>query len=109
MSADQKIPKTYLKFRQDYPEVAQHYERLGRQLAELGALDARTVALVKLALAVAQQRQGGVHSAARKGLDAGLSANEMRQVALMAITTIGFSSAMAAFTWVGDVIDAAQG
>jgi hypothetical protein len=29
----------------------------------------------------------------------------MKQVALMAITTIGFSSAMAAFTWVEDIVD----
>jgi hypothetical protein len=28
----------------------------------------------------------------------------MRQVALMAITTIGFSSAMAAYTWIEDVV-----
>jgi hypothetical protein len=29
----------------------------------------------------------------------------MRQVALMAIGAIGFSSAMAAFSWIGDVVD----
>ena len=105
MSAERKIPKTYLKFREDYPEVARNYESLGESLANLGALDKRTVALVKLALAVANQREGGVHSAARKGLDAGLSAAEMRQVALLAIGTVGFSSAMAAHTWIGDIVE----
>ena len=55
MCAEQKIPKTYLKFREDYPEVAKNYENLGQSLAELGALDKRTVVLVKLALAVASQ------------------------------------------------------
>lgn len=105
MSAESKIPKTYLRFRENYPEVAKHYEALGESLSQLGALDQRHVALVKLALAVASQRQGGVHSAARKGLDAGLQPEEMRQVALMAITTIGFSSAMAAYTWVGDILE----
>jgi len=105
MSAENKIPKTYIQFREDYPEVAKNYEALGQSLSELGALDARTVALVKLALAVASQREGGVHSAARKGLDAGVTAEEMRQVALMGIGAIGFSSAMAAFSWVGDVVE----
>lgn len=105
MSTEREIPKTYLKFREDYPEIAKNYEALGQSLSELGALDARTVALVKLALAVASQREGGVHSAARKGLDAGLAADEMRQVALMGIGSIGFSSAMAAYSWIGDVVD----
>jgi alkylhydroperoxidase/carboxymuconolactone decarboxylase family protein YurZ len=105
MTEKRGVPKTYLRFRETYPEVATHYEALGKSLSELGALDTKTVALVKLALAVAQQREGGVHSAARKGLEAGLAADEMKQVALMAITTIGFSSAMAAFTWVEDIVD----
>lgn len=104
MSETRKVPQTYLKFKADYPEVAAHYEALGKSLTGLGALDRKTAALVKLALAVARQREGGVHSAARKGLDAGLTAPEMRQAALMAITTIGFSSAMAAYTWINDVV-----
>jgi 4-carboxymuconolactone decarboxylase len=105
MSTERKVPKTYLKFCEDYPDVAKNYEALGQSLSELGALDARTVALVKLGLAVASQREGGVHSAARKGLDAGLKADEMRQVALLAIGAIGFSSAMAAYSWIGDIVD----
>jgi alkylhydroperoxidase/carboxymuconolactone decarboxylase family protein YurZ len=65
MTEKRGVPKTYLRFRETYPEVATHYEALGKSLSELGALDTKTVALVKLALAVAQQREGGVHSAAR--------------------------------------------
>ena len=104
MTETNKIPETYLRFRRNYPEIASNYEALGKSVNELGALDGRTAALVKLALAVSRQREGGVHSAARKGRDAGLEPDEMRQVALMAITTIGFSSAMAAYTWVEDVV-----
>jgi 4-carboxymuconolactone decarboxylase len=105
MTNVRKVPKTYLKFRDDYPEVAKNYEALGESLASIGALDKRTVQLVKLALAVASQREGGVHSATRKGLDAGLEPEQMRQVALLAIGTIGFSSAMAAYSWIGDIVD----
>ena len=106
MTDVRKVPKTYLKFRDDYPAVAESYESLGKNLAEIGALDRKTVALVKLALAVANQREGGVHSAVRKGLDAGLTPDEMRQTALLAIGTIGFSNAMAAYSWIGDIVDA---
>ena len=104
MTETKKIPETYLRFRRNYPEIASNYEALGKSVNELGALDSKTAALVKLALAVSRQREGGVHSAARKGQDAGLEPDEMRQVALMAITTIGFSSAMAAYTWIEDVV-----
>ena len=106
MTDVRKVPSTYLKFREDYPQVAECYEALGQTLAEIGALDKRTVAMVKLALAIANQREGGVHSAVRKGLDAGLTAPEMRQIALLAIGTIGFSSAMAGYSWIGDIVDA---
>ena len=104
MEGKREIPGTYKRFKRHYPDVAHHYEALGEALAQLGPLDARTVRLVKLALAVGAQREGAVHSAVRKGLDAGLTADEMRQVALLAITTIGFSSAMAAWTWVNDIV-----
>ena len=48
MTDIRKVPKTYLKFREDYPEIAKNYEALGESLAEIGALEKRTVALVKL-------------------------------------------------------------
>ncbi len=108
MTEKKKIPETYLRFRRNYPDVAAHYEALGQSLSELGALDSRTAALVKLALAVSRQGEGGVHSAARKGREAGLEPDEMRQVALMAITNIGFSSAMAAYSWIEDIVGTKQ-
>ncbi len=98
MSDEKKIPKTYLRFREKYPDVAASYESLGKSTAQIGALDRRRVAMVKLALAIARQSEGGVHSSARKGIDAGLSADEMRQVALLAIGAIGFSAAMAGYS-----------
>lgn len=104
MPDERKIPGTYLRFREKYPEVAQSYEALGKSTAQIGALDRRTVAMVKLALAIARQSEGGVHSAARKGLDAGLNADEMRQVALLAIGAIGFSAAMAGYSWINDLV-----
>ena len=51
MSDEKKIPKTYLRFREKYPDVAASYESLGKSTAQIGALDRRTVAMVKLALA----------------------------------------------------------
>jgi len=104
MTEKREIPGTYRRFRQKYPDVARHYEALGDALTQAGPLDERTARLVKLAIAVGYQQEGAVHSAVRKGLEAGLTPDEMRQVALLAITTIGFAAAMAAYTWIEDIV-----
>jgi alkylhydroperoxidase/carboxymuconolactone decarboxylase family protein YurZ len=40
----------------------------------------------------------------RKCVEAGVSADEIRHVALLSIPTIGFPATMAALTWVEDVL-----
>jgi len=80
------------------------YEALGTALAEAGPLDAKTRALVKLALAAGAWREGAVHSHTRRALDAGCRPDEIRHVILLGTTTLGFPSMMAALTWVEDVL-----
>jgi alkylhydroperoxidase/carboxymuconolactone decarboxylase family protein YurZ len=58
--------------------------------------------LVKLALAVGSARQGAVHAHVRRGLAAGLTPEEIRQVALLGITTLGWPQAFAALCWIDD-------
>ena len=70
-----------------------------------GPLDARVQRLVKLALAVAKESPGAVRSNVRKALEAGDSADEIRQVVLLAITTCGFPTAAAGMQWVDEVLD----
>jgi alkylhydroperoxidase/carboxymuconolactone decarboxylase family protein YurZ len=60
---------------------------------------------VKLAIAVGAGKEGAVHSHVRRGLSAGLTREEMRHVALLAITTLGWPSAVAALTWIDGEID----
>jgi len=45
-----------------------------------------------------------VHSHVRKALDAGIKTDELRHVALLSLTTIGFPSMMAAMSWIDDVV-----
>jgi alkylhydroperoxidase/carboxymuconolactone decarboxylase family protein YurZ len=91
---------------QNHPKIWDAYNQLGEAAAVAGPLDAKTIRLVKLAIAIGAGRQGAVHSHARRGLKAGLSAAELRQVALLAITTIGWPAAVAALSWVEDVAGA---
>ena len=67
--------------------------------------DAKTIRLVKLALAVGAGQQGQVHSHARRGLKLGLMPAELRQVALLAIPSLGWSAGVAALSWINDVLE----
>ncbi|ODU25291.1 MAG: carboxymuconolactone decarboxylase [Verrucomicrobia bacterium SCN 57-15] len=80
------------------------YEALGEATQQAGPLDAKTRALAKLGIAVGAWREGAVHSHTRRALDAGCSPDEIRHVVLLATTTLGFPSMMAALTWVEDVL-----
>jgi 4-carboxymuconolactone decarboxylase len=89
-------------FRDSYPEVWKAFSELSEQCHEGGPLDDKSRRLVKLAIAVAAGLEGGTHSAVRHAKDAGISQKEMEHVAVLAITTIGFPSAMRALSWIRD-------
>ncbi len=99
-----KIPKRFLDFVDDYPKVADAYERLGKAIHQEGPLDDTTRALVKFAISVGARLEGGAHSHIRKALEAGVMKEDLQHVALLAIQTIGFPSAMAAMSWIDDVV-----
>lgn len=88
-----------------YPEVWDAYAALGKACAEAGPLDARTRRLVKLALAVGARSEGAVHSHARRALQESLDPDELRQVAMLSVPTLGLPAGVAALTWIEDVID----
>lgn len=105
MSQD-SLPSVVQELAARYPDVWEAYGRLGNAVSSAGPLDRKTERLVKLALAIGAGREGAVHSHARRALKSGWTADELRQVALMGITTLGWSAAVAAYCWINDVTDA---
>ena len=85
-----------------FPTVWNAYANLGQAVADAGPLDDRTRRLLKLALAIGARSEGATHSHARQALEEGLAPKELRQVTLLAITTLGFPAAMAGACWVED-------
>jgi len=100
------LPQTYLEFRETYPEVSAALDHLGGAVDDAGPLDAKTGRLVKLGIAVGSLAEGAVRSNVRKALSAGATHDEIRQVALSAITTVGFPAGIAALTWIDEVLKA---
>lgn len=98
-----KLPSGARYVAEKYPGVWDAYEKLGASVAEAGPLDARTRRLVKLALALGAQSEGGTHSHVRRALAEGIDAETLRHVALLAIPTLGLPRAVAGLTWIEDL------
>lgn len=88
---------------EQYPDVWQAYAALGKACADTGPLDARTRRLVKLALAIGVRSEGAVHSHTRRALQDGIEPEVLRQVAILAIPTLGLPAGVAALTWIEDL------
>ena len=100
-----RLPAAYTKFGRTFPGVAKLHERLGEAAAGAGPLDGRTAHLVKLGMAIGARSEGAVHSHVRRALAAGATPAQVRHAAALAVPTLGFPSAVAAFTWIEDVLD----
>lgn len=95
-----KLPKAFETFRKRYRSVYETYEALGRTAHEAGPLDPKTWELIKSAMAIGGRLEGAVRSHARRAREAGATPEELEHVILLAVTTSGFPTAVAAFTWV---------
>ncbi len=86
-------------------DIWEAYQKLGKACSEAGPLEGRTLRLVKLVLAAGSDSEGAVHSQVRRGNAEGLSPGELRHVAFLAVTTPGFPKAVAALTWIEDIVE----
>jgi alkylhydroperoxidase/carboxymuconolactone decarboxylase family protein YurZ len=102
-SPDVPLPGAADQVADEHPDLWLAFQRLGEQVSRAGPLDARTRRLVHLALAIASDTEGATHSHARRALAEGFTAAELEHVALLAITTLGWSRAMKGLNWVRDI------
>ncbi len=100
-----KLPGRFKKFQKDFPAVFAAYDSLGNATAEAGPLDAKTRALVKLAIAVGSQLEGAIHSHTRRAVEAKCTAAEIRQTVVLATTTLGFPAMMKALSCADDILN----
>jgi 4-carboxymuconolactone decarboxylase len=102
---DEQLPGHIQRFMTQQPDISRAFQELGRRVHETGPLVERERRLVKLGIAIGAGTEGGVHSAVRNCLADGLGAEDIRHAARLAITTVGWPHAMAALSWVEDVLD----
>jgi len=98
------LPDIYVSSRDRFPDVASQQDALAGAVEAAGPLDAKTVRLIKLGVAVGAQAEGSVKSNVRKALAAGATVAEVEQVILLGLTTRGFPAVVAAWQWLNDVV-----
>ncbi len=98
------LPGIYQEFQQQFPELAKAYDTLASSCHKWGPLDEKTRHLIKLGVAIGLGSEGGVRSHARQALAEGVSPDEVRHAVLMAFTTAGFPTMIAAMKWIEEVI-----
>lgn len=100
------VPEIYRGYRDRFPDVAAAMDALGAATEAAGPIDARTQRLVKLGIAIGGGAEGAVRSNVRKALDLGVDPAELRQTAMLAVTTAGLPAAIAGLQWVEEVLAA---
>ena len=103
-----QTPKHYQRMRERYPEILDAVGHLGRTVRESGPLQEKDIQLVQLAAAAAIKSEGGVHSHARRAMEAGATVEEVRHALLVLISTLGYPNVAAALSWVDDVAEAKE-
>lgn len=99
------LPDVYVRFREHHPKVAEAVDGLGAATEE-GPLDQRSQRLAKLGIAIGAASEGAVRSSVRKALAIGVTPGEIYHVAILAVTTAGFPTAIAAMGWIHQVLSA---
>jgi 4-carboxymuconolactone decarboxylase len=93
------IPKTYQRFAERFPALADAHSRMKEAAEHAGPLDAKTCELIRMGIALGADRESSFHSHVRRALEHGATRSEVEQAIVLAMTTCGFSRAVAGWRW----------
>ena len=101
------LPRSWQRLTDEYPEVVAAYDTLSDVCRRAGPLDEAAVAIVKLAVSVGSGADRTVHAHTKKALRARVDPDALRQVALIALPTVGLPAALNALRCIEESIDEA--
>ncbi|HUS97253.1 MAG TPA: carboxymuconolactone decarboxylase family protein [Hyphomicrobiaceae bacterium] len=99
-----KLPEAAQRTADQFPEVWDAYQALGKAAEAAGPLDAKTIRLIKLGISIGASFDSAARSHIRRALrEDGVTGAELRHAALLAITTVGWSRGVATLDWIKKV------
>ena len=99
------LPKSYEEFSENFQNVMNNYQQLGKSCRETGPLEYKYQDLIKLGIAIGANSRGAVMSSVRKALASGATPDEIMHAVLLSLTTTGFPNMIAAMGWVNEVLE----
>lgn len=105
---DEDRPVTFQRFSGRFPGLTEAHAALGAATDDAGPLGARERELVKIGLCVGAGLESATKSHVRRGLEAGLTPDEIEHAVVQAVGTLGFSPTVRAWVWATEQI-AAEG
>ncbi|MBL9119144.1 MAG: carboxymuconolactone decarboxylase family protein [Phycisphaerae bacterium] len=94
-----KIPNTFKTFIAKYPELGAAHEKVAGAVERAGPLDAKTLALVKIGIALGAGLESALRSHVRRAMQQGATIVEIEQAILLGMNTVGFPRTVAAWSW----------
>lgn len=94
-----RIPETYHRFSERFPRLAEAHRLMTEAAEQAGPLDLKTCELIKMGLALGAGHESSFHSHVRRALEHGASRQEVEHAITLAMTTCGFSRAVAGWKW----------
>ncbi|MFT7618768.1 MAG: 4-carboxymuconolactone decarboxylase [Planctomycetota bacterium] len=107
MPTNDHPPAAYERFVKRYPTLEDAWNLI-HCAGDEGPLDAKTLRLIKLGMAMGAMREGQVHAGVRKALKIGITKEEIEQVVALLPATLGMPSTVASFCWVNDILDVTE-
>jgi alkylhydroperoxidase/carboxymuconolactone decarboxylase family protein YurZ len=98
-SAPAKLPGTFKQFCEKYPELASAHDAMTDAALNVGPLDEKSCALIKIGISLGAGLESAVKSHVRRASEAGATPAEIEQSILLAMTTVGFPRTVAAWSW----------
>jgi alkylhydroperoxidase/carboxymuconolactone decarboxylase family protein YurZ len=98
------LPKNFLDLKSKYPEIGKHYKELSEKCYNAGPLDRKTAHLIKLGMSIASHSEGSTHTHVRLAKEAGATDDEIQHAVLLSLTTLGWPTLGAAWSWVNDIL-----
>jgi 4-carboxymuconolactone decarboxylase len=93
------IPKTYFRFAERFPRLAEAHRTMTDAAVECGPLDRKTCELIKIGIALGAGHETSFHSHVRRALEQHAIREEIEQAVVLAMSTCGFSRAVAGWKW----------
>jgi alkylhydroperoxidase/carboxymuconolactone decarboxylase family protein YurZ len=96
---NQKLPKRYKEFVTKFPALGQAHEMVAKAVDNVGPMDAKQCALVKIGICVGAGLESALRSHVRRAGQHGASVAEIEQAILLGMNTVGFPRTVAAWSW----------